>query len=431
MSAPTKSPNSGIRPAPLFDTYKTFLLTPEDEYVAERPAIAEFLKRFDSTIPVVSDLRHARSFLKSFENQPTTFKAYRTQVERLLLWAWIIAGKSILEMRRSDAERFMDFNLAPPATWIGDAVRKRFILKDGYFEPNEDWRPFGIQVAKSDRKRAAEAGTEVEVAGYAMAQGSVRQVFAICSSFFEFLTQEDIALGNPFKAIKGKGRWVRTKTKYSSGKSLTQLQWDFVIETAGIMADEEPKTHERTLFIVASLFSMYLRVSDLVGNQYWTPTMGSFIRKDDAWWYTVIGKGNVEGKIAVKPDYLAYLTRYRQSRNLTALPLKDEKAPLLTKLNGRPGLTDRQVRNIVQQVFDRAFERMNEEGRTECEVDDLRSATLHWLRHTGATFDAPYREAKNLQADLRHKSMSTTQDIYYNSLNDQRAAEVEGLTVRR
>lgn len=38
---------------------------------------------------------------------------------------------------------------------------------------------------------------------------------------------------------------------------------------------------------------------------------------------------------------------------------------------------------------------------------------------------------QNLQADLRHKSMSTTQDIYYNSLDDQRAAEVEGLTVKR
>ncbi|AGL45987.1 tyrosine-type recombinase/integrase [Pseudomonas aeruginosa] len=431
LPAPAKTPNSGARPSPLFDTYETFLSSSAAEYVAERPAIEEFLKVFAPHIPAANDLAHARAFLKSYSGQATTFKAYRTQVERILLWSWIIAGKSILDLRRSDAERFMDFNVAPPASWVGDAVRQRFLPRGGVYEPNPAWRPFGIKISKSDRKRAKEAGEELGVSGYKMAQGSIRQVFSICSSFFEFLTQEDLAQGNPFKAIKGKSRWIRTTAKRSGGKSLTQLQWDFVIETAELMANEAPESHERTLFIVSSLFSMYLRVSDLVGNQLWTPTMGSFVKEDETWWYEVVGKGNVEARIAVKPDYLKYLKRYRQSRNLTPLPLKGEQAPLLTKLNGAPGLSDRQVRNIVQEVFDRALKRMHEEGRSDCEVDDLRVATLHWLRHTGATFDAPHRDAKNLQADLRHKSMSTTQDIYYNSLDDQRAAEVEGLTVKR
>lgn len=131
LPAPAKTPNSGARPSPLFDTYETFLSSSAAEYVAERPAIEEFLKVFAPHIPAANDLAHARAFLKSYSGQATTFKAYRTQVERILLWSWIIAGKSILDLRRSDAERFMDFNVAPPASWVGDAVRQRFLPRGG------------------------------------------------------------------------------------------------------------------------------------------------------------------------------------------------------------------------------------------------------------------------------------------------------------
>jgi hypothetical protein len=38
---------------------------------------------------------------------------------------------------------------------------------------------------------------------------------------------------------------------------------------------------------------------------------------------------------------------------------------------------------------------------------------------------------KDLQADLRHNSLSTTQNTYYNSLDGQRARSVKGLIMRR
>jgi integrase len=54
---------------------------------------------------------------------------------------------------------------------------------------------------------------------------------------------------------------------------------------------------------------------------------------------------------------------------------------------------------------------------------------LHWFRHTGATHDAPFRDPKHLQADLRHKSYATT-DIYYDTLNEESAAGVAKLKIR-
>ncbi len=42
-----------------------------------------------------------------------------------------------------------------------------------------------------------------------------------------------------------------------------------------------------------------------------------------------------------------------------------------------------------------------------------RTLTLHCLRHTSVTFDAPFREMKELQADLRHKSLNATHNTNY------------------
>lgn len=376
------------------------------------------------------DMQHVRAFLKSYSGVPTTFKNYRCHAERLLLWCWIIQGKSLLEMVRSDAEAFMDFTMNPPASWIGDAVRQRFLPREGFFVPNAQWRPFGTQVKKIDRKLAAENDTALQKPQYKVSQGSIRLVFSICSSMFDFLAQEDVPVGNPFKAIKQKSKYVTRVRSSRKGKSLTRLEWDYLVDVAEIMANETPK-HERTLFIVVSLFAMYLRVSDLVGSHGWTPTMGSFVKDEHGWWYKVVGKGNKEAEITVKPSFLPFLKRYRESRNLSPLPYPGETTPLLVKQSGKAGLSDRHIRGIVQLVFDRAREQMIADGRTEEESQSLLTASLHWLRHTGATFDAPYREAKHLQMDLRHESLATTQDIYYNSIAEERASSSHGLEIRR
>jgi integrase len=126
-----------------------------------------------------------------------------------------------------------------------------------------------------------------------------------------------------------------------------------------------------------------------------------------------------------------YLVRYRHFLNLSPLPSPQEKTPLISTLNGCGGLSDRHVRSILKVVFDRSLQHMQSEGWSEDEIDQLGSASLHWLRHTAATFDAPFREMKGLQADLRHHSLSTTQNTYYNALDEQRTKSVKGLKMRK
>lgn len=181
-----------------------------------------------------------------------------------------------------------------------------------------------------------------------------------------------------------------------------------------------------------TMFSMYLRISDIAGRSNWKPTMGDFRRDQEGnWWFHVIGKGNKSAKIAVRDDYVTgYLTRYRRFLGLSSLPEYREKTPLITTLTGRSGLSDRQVRALLQAVFDNALNRMRTEDRGAYEMDSLRAASSHWLRHTSATFDAPFRNAKDLQSDLRHSNLATTQNTYYHSHDQERAHSIKRLGLR-
>lgn len=424
-------------PQPLFDTYQNFCQLNFTHLTEERPVVREYLDAFAPELKAIEGYKAVRSFLKSYSGNDTTFNSYRTHAERLLLWSLLVAKKPLLELRRRDAEQFMEFCLKPPAEWIGPMVRSRFVrlggrkkLESDVLVVNEDWRPFSRQTPKRDKsgKLAADAAQPV----YRLSQGSVAQVFAVCGSFFQFAIDEGLGEVNPFRAVKQKSVYKQRNTLDVASRSLTQLQWDYVIDTAEKMAEED-ETHERTLFILVTLFSMYLRISDLVGRPNWEPSMGDF-RRDTMgnWWFHVVGKGNKAAKVSVRDDYIQhYLTRYRRHLGLPALPSPHETQPLLRTLDGRAGLSDRHIRLLLQGVFDRALATMQKDGWSADEVDALRSASLHWLRHTAATFDAPLRDMKDLQADLRHNNISTTQNTYYNSLDEQRANSVKGLKVRR
>ncbi|HGW4498764.1 TPA: tyrosine-type recombinase/integrase [Pseudomonas aeruginosa] len=425
-------------PTPLFDTYSRFLDLNALDLTGENQAVKQFLARCSHDLRPVEGYMAVRAFLKSYAGNEATFNSYRTHVERLLLWSLLVQQIPLLTLRRKDAESFMEFCLAPPKSWVGPIVKSRFVRVGGRkiqasdpYVVNESWRPFNVTAPK--RERSVE---QPPIGGhgtaYTMSQGSVAQVFAVCGSFYQYAIDESLTEVNPFRAIKQKSVYKQRNRSDSAARSLTQLQWSYVLETAEIMAAEDAR-HERTLFIIATMFSMYLRVSDLVGRANWTPTMGD-IRRDTAgnWWFYVVGKGNKAAKVSIRDDYIqTYLTRYRRVLGLSDLPGAHEKTPLISTLNGRGGLSDRHVRLLIQMVFDRSLQRMIGEGWTPDEVAELRSASLHWLRHTSATFDAPLRDMKDLQADLRHSSLATTQSTYYNSLDEQRAHSVKRLKVIR
>ena len=119
-------------------------------------------------------------------------------------------------------------------------------------------------------------------------------------------------------------------------------------------------------------------------------------------------------------DFLDYLKRYRIIRGLTPLPRPDDPEPIIHKLRGQGGMTVRQLRRLVQQSFDLAEESLFKDGFTE-DAEQLKAATAHWLRHTGATHDAQTRPLKHLSEDLGHSKIATTDQIYIQTNVKERA----------
>ena len=232
---------------------------------------------------------------------------------------------------------------------------------------------------------------------------------AICSSFYQYLLLEEYTYTNPVALIRQKSKFVQKRQGHTRVRRLSQLQWQVVINTADQMATEKPYSHERTLFMLSALYSMYLRISELAASDRWVPTMNDFHKDNDGlWWFTTVGKGNKERQIAVSDTMLAALKRWRKFRGLSALPTPADDLPLLPLHRGQgPMANTTHIRNIVQECFDKAIRSLATQQQAE-EADSLMDATVHWLRHTGISEDVKTRPREHVRDDAGHSSSAIT-----------------------
>ena len=350
----------------------------------------------------IDDFNQAKAFLSCYRGSQGTFNSYRREIERILQWTFLVANKSLKSLNRTDIETFIQFCQQPPVAWIGTIKLPRFIPKEGERIPNPEWRPFVVNVTKASRR----LGTQPQVKQFNLSNGAIKEIFAILSTFFNYLLQEDYVFSNPVALIRQKSKFILRHQTVTKIRRLSELQWQTVIETAHKMADEKPQTHEKTLFIMSILYSMYLRISELAASPRWTPAMNHFQRDNDGnWWFTTVGKGNKQREIAVSDAMLIVLKRWRKFLGLPSLPSPTDLSPLLPKKNGKDPITSiNYIRRIVQSCFDQAIDELKKEKSLEEEAELLMEATVHWLRHTGISDDVKHRPREHVRDDAGHSS---------------------------
>ena len=358
------------------------------------------------------DLVHTITFLQAYNGSTATFNSYRRETERLLQWCWTIQKKSLGELTRQDLEAYVHFCQNPPKTWTGSVQAPRFLSKNGERTINPKWRPF---VSKPDKLG--------NTPSMALSQKSLQSLFAVLSTYFNFLIQEDYLKLNPVSLIRQKSKFLQRHAYQEPVRRLSNLQWDFILETVEQLAETNPTEHERTLFIMKCLFGMYLRISELVADERSAPVMGDFQQDQDGnWWLRVVGKGNKARMVTVSDDMMSALRRYRTHLTLPPTPYVGEQTPLLPKLRGRgPVTSTRQVRYLVQKCFDLAYERMSEQGLKE-EAQELKVSTVHWLRHTGISEDVKFRPKEHVREDAGHASMATTDRYIDTEMRERHAS---------
>ncbi len=354
---------------------------------------------------IQQDIERTQAFLNSYKGSLGTFNSYRREVERLLQWSIHIANKRLKDIKRDDIESFIRFCQSPPLTWIGDKKAPRFIDKEGQRLSNPEWRPFVVTISKAAHRK----GDRPDAKKFELSHGAIKESFAILSTFFNFLLQDDYVYMNPVALIRQKSKFVRRQQGQTKVRRLSELQWQYAIETAKKMAIENPHDHERALFMISALYSMYLRISELTASERWTPVMNHFARDSDGnWWFSTVGKGNKQRQIAVSDAMLNALKRWRTHLGLAPLPSLSDTSFLLPKTRGKGPITNTSyVRKIVQQCFDKTIDALKADQLDE-EADSLIEATVHWLRHTGISDDVKHRPREHVRDDAGHSSSAIT-----------------------
>lgn len=385
-------PNDKNNPLPLYDAL---------EYIEKNAINPNHYTGFCN-----SDYKETLNFLSAYKGKKGTFNAYRRETERLLHWSWSILRTTLPKLKRQDIESYIKFCQSPPKHWIGFKKSPRFIEnKQGLRIPNPNWRPFNITLSKAQHQQ----GLTPKLANYQPSQATIREVFAILSTYFNFLLEQEYIPANPVRLIRQKSQFIRKYQGQNKIRRLSEFQWQYVLSTVKNMAIENPAKHERSLFILSILYSLYLRISELCATQEWCPQMSDFqCDSEKNWWFTTLGKGNKERKIAVSHAMLEALKRWRKHLGLSALPHPADNSPLIPKLKEQGPLTSTTyVRELLQDCFNETRHSLIRDGFQE-DADLILEVTVHWLRHTGISDDVKRRPREHVRDDAGHSSSATT-----------------------
>ena len=345
-----------------------------------------------------------------------TYTRFRNDVEKFLLWVLLFEQRPLDGLRKTDILRYIDFCVQPPLDWIKIQLHDRFVLQSGYFQSNPDWSPFRMVKPKHDKTH------EPDVKQYRPSQQTLTSTFVALSALYRHLIDEEICFGNPIPLAKRDCKHLIKDSQVKHISRLTEHQWQYVLDTAIAMADDDA-LYERHLFIIATMKTLFLRLSELSERADWTPLMSHFWTDEtNNWWFKAYGKGKKIRDITVPQSYLPFLSRYREWRGLTPLPTRGEQTLLVEKIRGRGGLTGRHIARLIQEVFDAAYTKMKTEQGLNA-AQKLQEASTHYLRHTGASMEIERdRPLKDLSEDLGHASSATTDTVYVQVERKKRAS---------
>ena len=326
----TQMPHKHYIPTPLFDTLPEAMALHQLVQVSEQPhqPIRAWLhgcfqgSDFNAPSFAAKDYLYALRFLHSYRGSKDTFAAYRRELERLIQWSWFVREQSILKHKRHDIESFLEFCIKPYKRWISLKKATRFQCIDGIRSPHPQWRPFEARATKKENKE----GLCVSKNDYQFSQSGLKALFAILSSFYNYLLQEEAAPMNPVVLIRQKSKFIRKDATQPTVRRLSDKQWQVIMAIVKKRAYQDAQ-YERDVFILSCLYGMYLRISELIATDRWAPTMGDFFQDGQKnWWFKTVGKGNKARQIAVSDAMLAVLKHYRLSYlALYPYPIPEEK----------------------------------------------------------------------------------------------------------
>lgn len=323
-------------------------------------------------------------WLAEYHDSPHTFRSYRKEAERLLLWATQIRGKPVSSLTREDVIAYEAFLAQPPATWCDAGLARR--------------------------------GEHRRLLVGPLAERSRRQALGILAGLFNYLVRAGYLAGSPFVLRRQR---ARRGTRRTIERYLDRAIWEEVLRVVDDWPQDsmrERQRYERARWVLRFLYETALRAAEAAAanENDFQPIRGR-------WWLHTVGKGGVEGTVPLSDGLMDDFARYRRFHGLPALPSGDSNIPAILGIAGRSSpLTPTAVYQIVKDTFRRVAETLQQQD--EVKATRVRRASTHWLRHTAATHQAEDgTPIHHIQQNLRHSSIGTT-SIYVHAEEDARHA---------
>lgn len=349
-----------------------------------------------------NDIEALERWLDEYYEKATTYRSYKKEGERFLVWCALVRKTSLRCLDRDDVDAYIAFlkDPQPQEIWCGPKGGRK---KQGFIKP---WYPFSRKLGQSA------LGTAI----------------AILNSLMNYLMAANYVEVNPFLLIRKR---PKVKDKLQSlnlsvqERILDNREWQAVLDTLYAMAEqseEERRRKERTKLIFALLYFLGLRIEELAQSSW-----SNFRKINNRWWFFAHGKGDKIGKIPVNQQLLSAIMRFRNANKLSALPKQDEVRPLISMLdNNDKALSSRQISNLIKEIALKASLKFSDEPVV---MNKLRRFSAHWLRHLSASRqDLAGISFTNIKENLRHQNEQTTR-IYVHAYDEERHREMEKLTL--
>ncbi|WNL40608.1 tyrosine-type recombinase/integrase [Halomonas sp. PAMB 3232] len=328
-------------------------------------------------ITASSDAEAVGLWLAEYRESPQTFKAYRREAERLLLWL-SDTRRRLGELDREGLREFEAFleDPQPASRWVGSGAPRS----------SPAWRPFRAGLSPASR----------------------RQSLVILQGLYGWLVEAGWVAHNPFRLMRDKSRRLNNQT-LGVERYLEYELWQWLWGWLNGDTEEGASTRQRyerarCRFIFSFAYLLAPRISEMASAR-----MEDFVFREGRWWWVVTGKGQKTARIPLPEDMLGALAEWRLALGLSSLPAFDEATPLLRALDGVRGISDNQLYRLIKKTFAQAAEALEAEQGAPGHIEALRHATPHWLRHTSITHQAQSGiELRYLAQSARHARLETT-----------------------
>lgn len=322
-------------------------------------------------IPARNDLQAVQAWLGLRPTGSHTWRAYRREAERFLLWAVLERRKALSSLDGDDCTAYRAFLGSPAAGWVAPRNTQRW---------GDDWRPFEGPCSERSQLTA------------------VTILRAMC----QWLVRNRYLAVNPWDDVPR----TEVTTAPAGLRALSEDEWGLVQTW---LAQEPPgAATSRLNFLLQWAYLTGMRLAELSAARLsWlrlpngdTAAAPACIR--------VRGKQGKCREVFLPPAALQALGAYLSHRAGAAdLSSVDPEAPLLAHLDGEAALSSARIYDIVTDAFERcaAWVYLHDKAAAQ----RIQVASTHWLRHTFAMHAAARGVTQDaIKQALGHESLATT-----------------------